>query len=353
MAPVPSGSNQTGSSVAKTSFRSRRSNTAGGSVGGRGGDWRAPGSKVGSTLHRGIVSHNSCVGHQGTRQASNPARAALRLCSSRSSPSLHTSSLSAAPFMRSCRSLCRLDRSPIRDETGSGHTVLRSLLNTGPSSLEKTALESGQPTSPAATQEPCRDAKDHGENDEKMETSSSSDPPASSSCVVSSAACHQHSDKLKKQELSQDSAVQLPDASRLSLPRRLRSKSLDCRDDESSVITKDGVYTLCAMTSGIRHNWIQAVLENVGPTLTPDMASSLLEENTRLTSQRPDSRPAEVVRDTAHEKSCVRDGCGEGQDKTFDGLSGILHIWRRRDNRVEMLPVISIRSLLEKHKQLA
>lgn len=32
--------------------------------------------------------------------------------------------------------------------------------------------------------------------------------------------------------------------------------------------TRDGVYTLCAMTSGMKRNWVHAVLKNVRPTLT-------------------------------------------------------------------------------------
>lgn len=35
--------------------------------------------------------------------------------------------------------------------------------------------------------------------------------------------------------------------------------------------TKDGVFTLCAMTSGIRRNWIQAVMKNVQTSVAPDV----------------------------------------------------------------------------------
>uniref|UniRef100_UPI003AABC15E uncharacterized protein n=1 Tax=Centroberyx gerrardi TaxID=166262 RepID=UPI003AABC15E len=279
MVPVPSGGIPAGGSTAKHSFRCGRSSSAGGSVSSRGVDRSATGSSAGGGVSRGSTSL------QGSRQTSRPARLAVRRCSSQSSPSLHTSSLSlsAAPFMRSCRSLSRLDQSPIRDETGSEHAVPRSQVKTGHSSSVKTVLDSSHLSCPAATEEPSRAKKDQsdGDNADKMETSFSSEPPASSSSVVSSAACHHHSNKLKKQ-------------------------------------TKDGVYTLCAMTSGIRRNWVQAVLKNVRPTLTPDVASSLPEQRTRLKSQKPDSQSAEVVGNAAHQKSRVPERCREGRYKTFD-----------------------------------
>lgn len=35
--------------------------------------------------------------------------------------------------------------------------------------------------------------------------------------------------------------------------------------------TKDGVFTLCAMTYGIRRNWIQAVMKNIQTSVAPDV----------------------------------------------------------------------------------
>ncbi|GLD75222.1 trichohyalin-like protein [Lates japonicus] len=106
--PVSSSGKQAGSSTSKPGVSCGRSN----SLGSRGSDSTASGSKVGGSLKRGSLSH------QGTRQASHPGRTALRLCSSRSFSSLHTSSLTAAPFMRSSRSLNRLDQR----STGQGVT---------------------------------------------------------------------------------------------------------------------------------------------------------------------------------------------------------------------------------------
>jgi hypothetical protein len=38
-----------------------------------------------------------------------------------------------------------------------------------------------------------------------------------------------------------------------------------------SLQTKDAVYTLSAMTSGIRRNWIEALRKTVRPTSAPDV----------------------------------------------------------------------------------
>nr|XP_020453480.1 cilia- and flagella-associated protein 58-like [Monopterus albus] len=43
------------------------------------------------------------------------------------------------------------------------------------------------------------------------------------------------------------------------------------------------------MTSGMRHNWVQAVLKNVKTSLTPDITSSLPEQKTQQQTQQPDS----------------------------------------------------------------
>lgn len=114
--PAPSGGKQAGSSASKTSVSCGRSN----SLSSRGSDSAASGTKAAGSLKRGSLGHQGCVGHQGTRRASRPAGPALRLCSSRSFTSLHTSSLTAAPFMRSSRSLSRLDQR----STGDGNFIL-------------------------------------------------------------------------------------------------------------------------------------------------------------------------------------------------------------------------------------
>uniref|UniRef100_A0A665V398 PH domain-containing protein n=1 Tax=Echeneis naucrates TaxID=173247 RepID=A0A665V398_ECHNA len=62
------------------------------------------------------------------------------------------------------------------------------------------------------------------------------------------------------------------------------------------ILCKEGACTLSAMTSGIRRNWIQAIMKNVQPTIAPD-----------VTRFQPSPR-----------KSRVRDRKLEGHSKTFD-----------------------------------
>ncbi|XP_043082035.1 myosin phosphatase Rho-interacting protein isoform X12 [Puntigrus tetrazona] len=47
------------------------------------------------------------------------------------------------------------------------------------------------------------------------------------------------------------------------------------------ILSKEGAFTLSAMTSGIRRNWIQAILKNMRPTVAPDVTRSLPEERSR------------------------------------------------------------------------
>ncbi|GAA6226132.1 trichohyalin-like [Lates japonicus] len=254
--PVSSSGKQAGSSTSKPGVSCGRSN----SLGSRGSDSTASGSKVGGSLKRGSLSH------QGTRQASHPGRTALRLCSSRSFSSLHTSSLTAAPFMRSSRSLNRLDQRSTGQDLD--HAAPSSQVKKGQTS-EKKVTDTRRLS---YSEEQSRDNKDQCRDDDakKMKASSSSEPLESSSSLVSTIACHHHGSKLKKQ-------------------------------------TRDGVYTLCAMTSGMRRNWVQAVLKNVRPSLTPDVTSSLSEQGTQQKPQQPDSESTEVVWKCEQPNSCLQE----------------------------------------------
>ncbi|KAK7118801.1 hypothetical protein R3I94_022337 [Phoxinus phoxinus] len=103
------------------------------------------------------------------------------------------------------------------------------------------------------------------------------------------------------------------------------------------ILSKEGAFTLSAMTSGIRRNWIQAILKNMRPTVAPDVTRSLPEERTRSnvehtfiqpppnSSQLSNSsvveakRSHEVITDSApppEQKSRVNKR--EGRSKTFD-----------------------------------
>ncbi|XP_025765422.1 myosin phosphatase Rho-interacting protein isoform X7 [Oreochromis niloticus] len=107
------------------------------------------------------------------------------------------------------------------------------------------------------------------------------------------------------------------------------------------ILCKEGACTLSAMTSGIRRNWIQAIMKNVRPTIAPDVTRSLPDEKIKSQvmldpclqvtpdpSQSPEipksdgqrqppgnnaSAPASEPR-----KSRVRERRREGRSKTFD-----------------------------------
>ncbi|XP_052452565.1 trichohyalin isoform X10 [Carassius gibelio] len=117
------------------------------------------------------------------------------------------------------------------------------------------------------------------------------------------------------------------------------------------ILSKEGAFTLSAMTSGIRRNWIQAILKNMRPTVAPDvtrknvslklsvlMPSSLPEERTRSNVEQnyiqPPSNSSQLsnssvvgakksheditdsVPTSDHRKSRVNKR--EGRSKTFD-----------------------------------
>uniref|UniRef100_A0A4W2E3E2 Myosin phosphatase Rho-interacting protein n=1 Tax=Bos indicus x Bos taurus TaxID=30522 RepID=A0A4W2E3E2_BOBOX len=56
--------------------------------------------------------------------------------------------------------------------------------------------------------------------------------------------------------------------------------------------TKEGAFTLSAMTSGIRRNWIQTIMKHVHPTSAPDVTSSLPQVKARSSSPS-ETRPLE------------------------------------------------------------
>ncbi|TRY89706.1 hypothetical protein DNTS_033847 [Danionella cerebrum] len=99
--------------------------------------------------------------------------------------------------------------------------------------------------------------------------------------------------------------------------------------------SKEGAFTLSAMTSGIRRNWIQAILKNMRPTLAPDVTRSLPDEKTRtnieqdfihppctvsqnsvVEAKRTDENVLDSVPSSNHHKNKVNKR--EGRSKTFD-----------------------------------
>ncbi|KAM7370917.1 hypothetical protein PAMP_010427 [Pampus punctatissimus] len=107
------------------------------------------------------------------------------------------------------------------------------------------------------------------------------------------------------------------------------------------ILCKEGACTLSAMTSGIRRNWIQAIMKNVRPTIAPDVTRSLPEEKikpevmlepcpqaTPEPSPSPEAPNTDVHRQpggnnaatspSEPRKSRVRERRREGRSKTFD-----------------------------------
>ncbi|XP_075421968.1 myosin phosphatase Rho-interacting protein isoform X7 [Ascaphus truei] len=89
--------------------------------------------------------------------------------------------------------------------------------------------------------------------------------------------------------------------------------------------TKEGEFTLSAMTSGIRRNWIQTIIKHVRPSTAPDVTSSLPEEKSKtLSSYDPVSKQSDKQdsehsdADTEQKRSRARERRREGRSKTFD-----------------------------------
>ncbi|XP_018590487.2 myosin phosphatase Rho-interacting protein isoform X2 [Scleropages formosus] len=101
--------------------------------------------------------------------------------------------------------------------------------------------------------------------------------------------------------------------------------------------TKEGAFTLSAMTSGIRRNWIQAIMKNVRPTIAPDVTRSLPEERAKVQASldlgheppvelcpSPDASLGQgeaLTRSSATSelrRSRIRERRREGRSKTFD-----------------------------------
>ncbi|XP_028267998.1 uncharacterized protein LOC114439978 [Parambassis ranga] len=174
---VCSGGKQAASSLSKSIVSSGRSS----SLSSKGGDSTAAAAaagKVGGSLKRGSLVSQTSAGHPATRLPSRPARPALRLSSSRSFSSLHTSSLTAAPFMRSSRSLNRLDQRC----TSTDDSEVKKGNNTGKKILDSARL--------SASEEQIIRYKKDSDNAEKRKTSITPQLPESSSSLVPANASH-------------------------------------------------------------------------------------------------------------------------------------------------------------------
>ncbi|XP_051994421.1 myosin phosphatase Rho-interacting protein [Xyrauchen texanus] len=91
--------------------------------------------------------------------------------------------------------------------------------------------------------------------------------------------------------------------------------------------TKDGVFTLCAMTYGIRRNWIQSIMKNVRPIVAPDVTwkhssikSSSISQKVPLNGAhaRAGSSQYNALPQEEEKRSRIRERRREGRYKTFD-----------------------------------
>ncbi|XP_078257310.1 uncharacterized protein LOC144594525 isoform X2 [Rhinoraja longicauda] len=92
--------------------------------------------------------------------------------------------------------------------------------------------------------------------------------------------------------------------------------------------TQEGLFTLSAMTAGIRRNWMQALMKNIRPSTAPDVASLpeeqcavMLPDTTQhydSKSGSPSSETSSVDKETGQRKSRARERRREGRSKTFD-----------------------------------
>ncbi|XP_067284997.1 protein outspread isoform X3 [Pseudorasbora parva] len=91
--------------------------------------------------------------------------------------------------------------------------------------------------------------------------------------------------------------------------------------------TKDGVFTLCAMTYGIRRNWVQAVMKNIHPSTAPDVTwknptikSSSIPQKVPLIGAhaRTGSSQYNTIPQEGEQRSRIRERRRDGRYKTFD-----------------------------------
>uniref|UniRef100_A0A3Q1GBF7 Myosin phosphatase Rho interacting protein n=1 Tax=Acanthochromis polyacanthus TaxID=80966 RepID=A0A3Q1GBF7_9TELE len=70
------------------------------------------------------------------------------------------------------------------------------------------------------------------------------------------------------------------------------------------ILCKEGVCTLSAMTSGIRRNWIQAIMKNVRPTIAPDVTRKNI--SLKLSVLKPRSIPDEKIKSHVMLEPCLQ-----------------------------------------------
>uniref|UniRef100_UPI00398F1EA8 TRIO and F-actin binding protein b isoform X2 n=1 Tax=Pristiophorus japonicus TaxID=55135 RepID=UPI00398F1EA8 len=104
--------------------------------------------------------------------------------------------------------------------------------------------------------------------------------------------------------------------------------------------TKESVYTLSAMTSGIRRNWIEALRKNVRPTTAPDVTKLMLRRNTWLKTppskaSLTDSNKENTFRDTIARRNAARQEAAAAADRARPEVQ---RGSRRADGHEQRLP---------------
>ncbi|XP_046888774.1 uncharacterized protein si:ch73-103b11.2 isoform X6 [Hypomesus transpacificus] len=74
------------------------------------------------------------------------------------------------------------------------------------------------------------------------------------------------------------------------------------------ILSKEGACTLSAMTSGIRRNWIQAIMKNVRPTIAPDVTRKNI--SLKLSVLKPSSLPEEKAKARVVLEPCLQPSLG-------------------------------------------
>ncbi|KAK3553155.1 hypothetical protein QTP86_031729 [Hemibagrus guttatus] len=83
--------------------------------------------------------------------------------------------------------------------------------------------------------------------------------------------------------------------------------------------TKDGAFTLCAMTSGIRQNWVQAIAKNIQTSVAPDVTCSLPQKVPMdMVSECKSALASNSPCSEEEKRSSVGERRREGRYKTFD-----------------------------------
>ncbi|XP_028824439.1 golgin subfamily B member 1 [Denticeps clupeoides] len=99
--------------------------------------------------------------------------------------------------------------------------------------------------------------------------------------------------------------------------------------------TKEGVFTLCAMTSGIRQNWIQAMMKNVRPPYASDLIRCVLPNHPVGTGCTLQGEPCQTE---GEKKSHIYDHHTDGQHKTKDWAEIHFKHLKRKDPAKTMCP---------------